>query len=116
MLPRISQPPASPRLSWQKGGCMVFVTVHGELRMLERLGLTRDRAVELAQEALGYGLECHETRGKVRKYLERLKERGLGSKFRVHKGFIFIFDRHRLITVYEAPREPSPRRRADEEE
>ncbi len=82
---------------------MVFVTIHGALRALQRIGVGDKEAQRLASEAYYSGEEFHETKGKLRKYLERLKERRLGARARVYKGYIFIFDRDRLVTVYPIP-------------
>jgi len=82
---------------------MVFVTIHGALRALQRIGVGDKEAQRLASEAYYSGEEFHETKGPLRKYLERLKERRLGGRVRVYRGFIFIFDRDRLVTVYSVP-------------
>jgi hypothetical protein len=82
---------------------VVFVTVHAALRVLERIGAGDAEAQRLANEAYHSGLELHEITGPLRKYLSKLKGRRSGARVRVYEGFIFIFDRDRLVTVYPVP-------------
>lgn len=80
------------------------LTDHAIERGKERLGLCEKALQRTADRAFEYGVPVPETRGALRRYLDRqgmLHEKG--NNTRVHAEHVFIFQGNVLITVLYLP-------------
>lgn len=84
----------------------MILTLHAEQRIAERTGASDECAIKAAEKALKNGLKVNETKGCVRKYLERrLSNHGGNKTIRLFGGFVYVFGGSKLITVYGLPPE-----------
>lgn len=83
-----------------------ILTSHAIERVEERLSLRRDSLQRLADAALDCGIRHDETRGKLRRYMDRLYlSQGSANNNRIHGSHVFIFENRVLITVHLLPHE-----------
>lgn len=82
---------------------MVIVTHHAEERT-KRVVTSKKKALEIAEEAFGFGIKHEETTGRLRKYLTGLylQER-TANNIRIHHQKVFLFNNNILITILNLP-------------
>ena len=83
---------------------MCTVSKHAERKIRQRLGLKKKAVRKKADQAFAEGLVHADTRGRLKRYLDRawLRHRQ-GNNMRVLHGYIYIFHNDVLITVYRLP-------------
>jgi len=81
----------------------VIVTRHAEKRT-KRMGSSKKKATEIAEEAFAGGIKHEETTGRLRKYLSGLylQER-TANNIRLHHQMVFLFNGNVLITILNLP-------------
>lgn len=82
----------------------VKITEHAYERGKERLSLKHDSLDRLAETAYHTGLKHSETKGKLRKYIDKLWfTNQTANNIKIYGENIFIFSKNLLITVYQLP-------------
>lgn len=83
------------------------VTKHGRNRAHQRTGLPRRTIDRNAERALKAGIARTDTRGALRRYLDKLyySHDCAASNIRVYCGYVYIFNGDILITVLILPQE-----------
>lgn len=82
------------------------ITRHSVKRAKQRMGLNTKSVAPNAEKALEYGITHGETRGQLRKYLDKLYYcNGTANNIRVYHRFVYIFCDQVLVTVFALPRE-----------
>lgn len=86
---------------------MPFITNHARTRMKSRAGMTGKMSQKMARRALERGIRYEDTVGTLREYCKtlRVKKNGRRTDVRIHAGYVFIFDRIALLTMYPIPQE-----------
>lgn len=81
------------------------ITIHGEDRIIERVGGKKKNAEKLAEKAFESGLTHGETSGRLHKYLTKLyfQNPENNGNMRVYHQKIYIFGGLVLITVLPLP-------------
>lgn len=83
----------------------VVVTVHGAQRTKERIGLSKKLAKKNAAKALEFGLSHSETKGMLKRYVDKLYFRGENiNNIRIYHRCVYMFRDIKLITVIPLPR------------
>ena len=83
-----------------------YVTNHAKQRIHERMGVRKKTTDRVAENALKKGLTVKETKGKLKKYLNKLfLTHSVGNNMRVYAEKVFIFQGDHLITVLSLPNE-----------
>lgn len=84
----------------------VFITRHAKARGKERMGLTAKpfrRTVEIAREK---GVCINNMKGALAHYvIEKQSMMDVVKDFIVYGEFMYLFDDHKLVTVYGVPNE-----------
>lgn len=82
---------------------MVIVTHHAEERT-KRLGLSKKKAIEIAEDAFENGVKLGETTGRLRKYFDSLYfHEKTANNIRIHHQKVFLFNDNILITILDLP-------------
>lgn len=84
---------------------MIIITPHAAQRIRERLNLAGDAAERTVEQAFTSGLQVRQTRGKLRRYLDRCSMQHGHGNFRIWGRFVFVFHGVNLITVLNLPHE-----------
>ena len=81
------------------------VTIHGENRIVERVGGKKKNAEKIAEKAFSLGMAHSETKGRLNKYLTKLYFQNTANNrnMRVYNRKIYIFKDETLITVLPLP-------------
>lgn len=83
---------------------IINVTDHCYERAKERLSLSKNTFLKLAQKAFDIGLKHGDTKGSLKKYLDKLWfEHKHADNVRIYGENIYIFQANNLITVYQLP-------------
>lgn len=82
----------------------VKMTNHSIQRTKDRLGLSKKIADKNAQKALEFGITHSETKGNLKKFLDKLylSERK-ANNMRIYNHNVYCFDNKTLITVINLP-------------
>lgn len=82
----------------------IYITKHAFDMGNERLGLREKQFRKLALRALTNGINHSDTKGTLNKYITRLYfKNGHANNIRIYGHNVFIFEDHKLITVYQIP-------------
>lgn len=82
------------------------LTKHSILRANERLNLSENSLIRLAEKALLKGLKHGEAKGRLRRYLDKLYlQNKIANNIRIYGQIIFFFKFDKLITLYQCPNE-----------
>ena len=81
------------------------VTIHGENRIVERVGGKKKNAEKIAEKAFRLGMAHSETKGRLNKYLTKLyfQNTSNNGNMRVYNRKVYIFKNEALITVLPLP-------------
>lgn len=72
--------------------------------MRERLKIPNNKQEANLKNAMRYGIGFRESSGRIRAYISSLYQKYYrATNVRIYKGFVYIFQRDILITVYELP-------------
>lgn len=83
----------------------VIMTEHSVQRTKDRVGLSKKIANKNAQKALEFGITHSESKGGLRRYLDKLYlSNGNANNVRVYHRYVYLFRDNRLITVMNLPR------------
>ena len=83
-----------------------YVTNHARKRIHERMGVRKKTSERVANIALKKGLKLSDTKGKLKKYINKLfSDHGVGDNIRIYAEKVFIFQGSCLITVLSLPNE-----------
>jgi hypothetical protein len=87
-----------------KNNGKVIVTDHGTQRIKDRLGLSKKIADKTAQKALDRGVGHSETKGNLRRYIDKVYySEQKANNIRVYNRKIYLFRDDVLITVLNLP-------------
>ena len=83
---------------------MTVLTRHGEKRLRKRAGLKKKTAKKESAKALKEGITHAESRGRLRKFLDKLfLSHQKANNIRVYKGRVYLFHKDILITAISLP-------------
>ncbi len=84
----------------------MVITKHSAKRAKERFGLNKKSVPQNAEKALRYGLTHAETKGALKKYLDKLYfQNETANNIRVYHRCVYIFCDNVLVTLFHLPRE-----------
>jgi len=80
------------------------VSDHASQRIRKRVGIPKKSVDTNARKALEHGITHKEASGRLRRYFEYLfLSKGIGTDIRIYGGFVYIFTKKALITVFPLP-------------
>ena len=83
----------------------VVITKHSEKRTKNRLGLRKKLAEKTAQKAFDNGLTHAETKGGLRRFVDKLYlSYKTGNNIRIYHRYVYIFQGNILITILDLPK------------
>ena len=85
-------------------GIMAVLTKHGEKRIAERIGASQSSALKNANKAFKYGIRHKETLGGLHDWMSgKFLLHKSASNMRIYRGYMYVFSKDVLITVYPIP-------------
>lgn len=82
----------------------VELTEHSIRRTKDRVGLSKKIADKNAQKALEFGIKHSESKGGLRRYLDKLfLSNRNANNVRIYHRYVYLFHNNRLITIMNLP-------------
>lgn len=82
----------------------VIVTTHAKKRAKERLGISKNLTIKLAEKALTYGLTHSDAKGSLKKYCDKIYlSHKKANNIRIYNRKVFVFKDSILITIINLP-------------
>lgn len=82
----------------------IQITLHGEERIRERLGIPKRAVKTLALKAWLFGYTQHEVTGDLKRHLSIMSHTKEEGKVILYGQWIFLFDNTKLVTVVPLPK------------
>ncbi len=85
----------------------IILSKHAEKRMKERLNLTKQAAIRMANKVYEQGIDGNIKNGSLKRYINGKIKEGKINEFtevKIYGDYVYIFDNNVLITVFILPK------------